>query len=239
MRRPARMILNLDDACALAFALTVKSENPHSTIELVTMAPRSVIPHMHDLLRMDVDIGTLITDSVFAGSDTFVTSEILSRYIASCSYDCIVTGSRSLDGDTAQVPAQIAEALGLEQISGIVSVDRTRFSLDRAVVDVEDETTVTTYELPLPAVLGMTRASGYELPYLSYQDMERDVSDKLVIVTNEELAFSGEEVGLAGSLTRVVRTYEQQYRHRGGTVVSVDDEGVECVFLFLKEGEYL
>lgn len=233
------MILNPDDVCALAFALSVKSENPHTAIEVVTMAPRSVIPHMLDLLRMDVDKGTLITDTAFAGSDTFVTSEILSRYIASCSVDLIVTGSRSLDGDTAHVPAQVAEALGLEQISGIVSVDRSRFSLDRAVVDVEDETMIATYELPLPAVLGMTRASGYELPSISYQDMERDVSGKLGIVTNEELAFPKEQVGLAGSLTRFVRTWEQQYRHRGGTVVSVDDKGVESVFQFLKEGEYL
>ena len=74
-----RLILNPDDACALGFALAVKSGDPGVTIEVVTLGPLPVRPHMEDLLRLAVDRGTLIWDSGLEGSDAFVTSRVLSR----------------------------------------------------------------------------------------------------------------------------------------------------------------
>ncbi|MEX1313805.1 MAG: hypothetical protein AB1Z38_06500, partial [Desulfotignum sp.] len=75
-------ILNPDDACALGFALAVKSRDPGVTIEVVTLGPRSVRPHMEDLLRLTVDRGTLIWDPGLENSDAFVTSRVLARHIA-------------------------------------------------------------------------------------------------------------------------------------------------------------
>ncbi len=234
-----RMILNPDDACALSFALGIKDSRPDCFIEIVTMAPRSAIPHMEDLLRLPLDKGTLISDPLFAGSDTFVTSEILLKYISTRTFDCILTGSHSLDGDTSHVPVQLAEGLGLDQMLGIIRIDQDQFDRERAVFDVEDEKTISTYEMAMPGVLSLTRESGYKLPYVKFEDLQRDVSDKLSILTNNQLAFSLEEVGLAGSLTRVVKTYKKSFLERNRNIFKNNKEGIEYIFTFLKERGFL
>ncbi len=81
IREKVRLLLNPDDACAVAFALKVKARRPDTVIEVVTMAPTSVKPHMEDLLRLGVDRGTILSDPAFAGSDTYATSKVLARHL--------------------------------------------------------------------------------------------------------------------------------------------------------------
>ncbi len=234
-----RMMLNPDDVCALAFALGVKAGDPDCVVEVVSMGPMSVRPHMEDLLRLAVDRGTLISDPVFDGSDTLVTSAVLGRYIATRPFDCLLTGSHSLDGGTGHVPVQLAETLGLDQMLGIIRIDQQQFDSTRAVFDVEDENTVTTYEMAMPCVLSVTRQSGYKLPYVSLSDMRRNVSDELVVITNQDLGFSETEVGPAGSLTKVVNRYPQTYEKKDRHIVGNDEEGISYVFNFLKQKGFL
>ncbi len=235
----ARMMLNPDDACALAFALGVKAGDPDCFVEVVSMGPMSVRPHMEDLLRLAVDRGTLISDPMFEGSDTLVTSAVLGRYIATRPFDCLLTGSHSLDGGTAHVPVQLAETLGLDQMLGIIRIDPHQFDSTRAVFEVEDEKTVTTYEMEMPCVLSVTRQSGYKLPYVSLSDMRRDVSDELVIITNQDLGFSETEVGPTGSRTKVVNRYPKTYAKKDRHIVGNDEEGISYVFNFLKQKGFL
>ncbi|WP_022666501.1 electron transfer flavoprotein subunit beta/FixA family protein [Desulfospira joergensenii] len=234
-----RMILNPDDACALAFALQVKAGDPDCFVEVVTMGTFAVRPHMEDLLRLGIDRGTLICDPVFEGSDTFVTSEVLGRYIATRPFDCLLTGNLSLDGGTSHVPVQLAETLGLDQMLGIVRIDLHRFDSTRAVFDVVDEKSVTTYEMAMPCVLSVTRESGYKLPYVKLKDMQREVSDELAIVTNKDLCFSETEVGSFGSPTQVVKTYPKTFEKRKRQIVQNDEEGISYVFDFLKQKGFL
>lgn len=235
----ARMMLNPDDVCALAFALGVKAADPDCFVEVVSMGPMSVRPHMEDLLRLAVDRGTLISDPVFEASDTLVTSEVLGRYIATRPFDCLLTGSRSLDGSSAHVPVQLAETLGLDQMPGIIRIDPQQFDSTRAVFDVEDENTVTTYEMAMPGVLSVTRQSGYKLPYVTLTNMRRNVSDELIVITNKDLGFSETEIGPAGSLTKVVKNYPRTYEKKAGHIVGNDEEGISYVFNFLKQKGFL
>ncbi|MFO7989240.1 MAG: hypothetical protein R6U16_07110 [Desulfotignum sp.] len=232
---PNRLILNPDDACALAFALAVKSGDPGVTIEVVTLGPLSVRPHMEDLLRLDVNRGTLIWDPGLEDSDGFVTSNVLSRYIAGRPCDCLLTGSLSLDGGSAQVPGQIAESLGLDQMLGVIRIDPDRFDPTRAVFQAVDETGVTTWEMAMPGVLSLTRESGYKLPYVTLTDLRRDVSEKLNVLTSKDLGFSGGEVGDAGSLTRVAASCPVTYGEKDPKIVGTDDAGITQVFDFLKK----
>lgn len=239
IRENIRMILNPDDACALACALQVKAGRPGCSIEVVTMGPEAVRPHMEDLLRLDTDMGTIISDPAYRGSDTFVTSKILARYLSSRPFDVLFTGSHALDGDTSHVPAQLGEELGLEQMSGITAVDFDHFDKRRAVFEVEYESSVVTYEMALPAILSIDRESGYKLPYLKYEDFQKDVSDKLTLIGNGELGFAPGEVGSEGSLTQVVRTYTKNFETRDQHIVQTDNEGIEAVFNFLLEKGFL
>jgi len=230
-----RMILHPDDVCALAFALQVKVGDPDCVIEVVSMGPLSLRPHMEDLLRLAVDRGTLISDPVFDHSDVFVTSEVLGRYIGPRSFDCLLTGTHAPDGGIDPVTVQLAERLGLNQMVDIIAVDPHRFNRTQAVVDVEEENTVATYEIALPCVLSLTRESGYKLPYPKLTDMRRDVSDELTVITNQSLCFSHTAVGLTGSLTKIVNTYPKTYVERKRQMVGNDEQGISFVFNFLKQ----
>ncbi len=239
VRENVKLILNPDDSCALAFALKIKVIDPDTVVEVVTMGPRSVIPHMEDLLRLNVDRGVILSDPAFAGSDTYITSKILGKYLGSRPFDCILTGSHALDGDTSHVPAQIAEVLNLPHMSGIVRLDESSFNSRSAVVEVEDETSLSTYKVVHPAVLSLVRESSYKLPYPDYAAFSRSVADKLTILDNSDLEFSAEDVGQQGSLTKVVKTYKKSYQLRDKNTVTTDEAGIEKVFLFLKDKGYL
>lgn len=235
VREHTRMVLNPDDECALSFAFKLKEQHLESLIHVVSMAPSSVVPHMHDLLRLPVDRGTLISDPLFAGSDTYATSEVLGTYLKSQEFDVILSGSRSLDGATSQIPGQIAQMLGFDHMLDITDIDVGRTSRTDAVFSIEGEKETTTWSMQLPGVLSLARSSTCKLPYPSYADLQKDVSDKLTILTNKELGIDSTHIGLEGSLTKVVHTYEANSRIREKTVVEADDEGIEFVFSYLKE----
>ncbi len=248
-RDSARLILNPDDACALAFALKLKASNrdhreddqqdDQIQIEVLSMGPKSVIPHMEDLLRLKTDKGTLLSDPAFAGSDTYATSLILARYLAGQNYDCILTGTHAIDGDTAHVPAQIAQELDLDCMVGITGVDEQSFSRDRAVFEIDHEHSVDTWEMSMPCVLGLSRESGYKLPYPAFEDFQKDVASSLQVLTREDLDFNPHEVGQQGSLTKVVRTYKKTFHVKEKILVKNDEQGIDLVFNYLKQKGFL
>ncbi|VDN47921.1 Electron transfer flavoprotein subunit beta/FixA family protein [Petrocella atlantisensis] len=239
IRENVRLTLNPDDACAVAFALKVKAKDPETHIEVVTMAPISVKPHMEDLLRLGVDTGTIISDRLYVGSDTYATSLVLGRYLSSQTYDVILSGTHAIDGDTSHIPAQLGDLLGLNQMSGIIKVDETALSKTSAVFEVETEDMIATYEMMLPAILSLTRESSYKLPYIKRQDMDLDVTNRLNIISNEHLGFEVDEVGIKGSPTKVAKTYTKEFDQKERTVIGTDDEGITLVYEFLKEKGFI
>ena len=239
IRDNVRLTMNPDDVCAVAFALKMKASRPETTIEVVTMGPTSVKPHMEDLLRLGVDRGTIISDRVFAGSDTYATSMVLHKYLTTVTYDAILTGTHAVDGDTSHIPSQLGACLDLNQMSGIVRIDETKFSSTSAVLDVDTEDAVTTYEMAMPAILSLTRDSKYKLPYVRRQDMDRDVSSLLHIISNERLDLDVSRLGVKGSPTKVVKTYTKEFDQRERTVVKADEEGIELVYKYLRDKGFI
>lgn len=238
-REHSSMLINPDDAKALGFALKMKKMDPQTVIEAVSMAPRSVLPQMEDILRVGFDRATLISDPMFAGSDTYVTSRILSRLIKDIPFDCILSGTHAIDGDTSHVPSQIAQRLNLDHLNSILSIDEQSFSQSSAVVETDGETSRAAYEIALPALLSLTRDADYRLPYVRYKNLNLDVSDRLHIVSNEQLGFTPDEVGLKGSRTQVVSTHAIRHETREKKVVLLDDKGVEVIYQFLKENGFV
>ena len=235
VRENVKLILNPEDACALAFALKIKEKNQETFIEIVSMAPQSTIPLIEDLLRLSVDTATLISDKHYVGSDTYVTSKIIAKYIREEEYDFILTGSHSLDGDTAHIPAQLADILQISQLSNIVKVYEESLENDSVIVMVDCEKNFSKYEIALPSVLSIGKESKYKLPFVKYKDLELYVRDRIVVLTNEELAFLPNEVGTSGSLTKVNRTFPKKLHKKEKVVVRNDDRGIEVVYKFLKD----
>jgi len=111
-------IFNPEDLDALEQALRVKDANPGSTITLLTMGPVRAAEVLREGLFRGADDGVLLTDRAFAGADTLATSYALSCAIKKIKdFDLIVCGRQAIDGDTAQVGPQVAEKLGIPQIT--------------------------------------------------------------------------------------------------------------------------
>lgn len=232
IRENTDLIMNPDDAKALAYALKMKKIYPEIVVEILSMGPKNVIPKLEDCLRLKVDHATLISDPLYVGSDTYVTSKILSRVLENMDVDCILTGTHALDGDTAHVPSQIAEFLGLDQLSNVVDI--SDITMNPIKVCVESENFVENYEVSLPIILSLNRESKLKLPYVRYDDLKKDVSHQLTILDNSSLMFDSNEVGLAGSLTKVVRSFIKTYEKKDKIVFQCDDEGVDQVYQLLK-----
>lgn len=239
IRENSKQIINPDDACALGFALKLKKKYPEIEIEAVTMAPLSVKNMMEDILRRRVDCGTIISDPAFVGSDTLATSRIIGAYLQKTEYDVILTGTQTLDGDTAHVPSQLAELLKIGQMSAIMKIDEESFLNGNPEVEVDTENYVDVYRIAFPAILSVRKESKYRLPFVRYADLDMDVSDRLKIVDHKELEIDPESVGLKGSATQVVKTYVQSYGQKDKVIVGNDQEGIEAVYKFLKDNGYL
>jgi electron transfer flavoprotein beta subunit len=123
-------ILNHDDANALEEALKIKDRDPGTYITVITMGPPAAGDVLRECLFRGADRGILVTDRRAAASDTLATSYILSRAVKTVgNYDFVFCGRQAIDGDTAQVGPQLAEKLGIAQITYFESLteltDRT------------------------------------------------------------------------------------------------------------------
>lgn len=111
-------IFNPEDLNALEQALRLKDAYPGTTITLLTMGPGRAAEIIREGLYRGADGGYLLTDRAFAGADTLATSYAISMAIRKIKeYDLIICGRQAIDGDTAQVGPQVAEKLGLSQIT--------------------------------------------------------------------------------------------------------------------------
>lgn len=146
-------IFNPEDLNALEQALRLKDQNSGTTVTVVTMGPGRAAEVIREAMYRGADGGYLLTDRAFAGADTLATSYALSTAIKHVApqVDLIIGGRQAIDGDTAQVGPQVAEKLGLNQITYTEEI----LSLQDGIIRVKRHIDggVETVESPLPCVL--------------------------------------------------------------------------------------
>lgn len=145
-------IFNPEDLNALEQALRLKDQNPGSTVTIVTMGPPRAAEVIREAMYRGADGGYLLTDRAFAGADTLATSYALSMAIRHIGEpDLIIGGRQAIDGDTAQVGPQVAEKLGLNQITYTEEI--LKCADGKITVKRHIDGGVETVEAPLPIVL--------------------------------------------------------------------------------------
>lgn len=147
-------VFNPEDLNALEQALRLKDQFPGSTISVVTMGLPKSAEVIREALYRGADQGYVVTDRCLGGADTLATSYTLSQAIRKIGdFDIILGGRQAIDGDTAQVGPQIAEKLGLTQVTyaeEILSVDP---EARKIVIKRHIDGGVETVEAPLPLVV--------------------------------------------------------------------------------------
>ena len=145
-------IFNPDDLLALEQALQIKDQNPGTKVGVLTMGPPRAGEIIRQGLYRGADTGWLLTDRLFAGADTLATSYALATAIKKLGMpDIIIGGRQAIDGDTAQVGPQVAQKLGLTQVTyaeEILKIEDGKATIRRHI-----DGGVETVVAPLPLVI--------------------------------------------------------------------------------------
>lgn len=145
-------IFNPEDLNALEQALRLKDNNPGSTVTILTMGLPRAAEVIREAIFRGADSGIVLTDRALGGADTLATSYSLAQAVKKFhDYDIILGGRQAIDGDTAQVGPQIAEKLGIPQVTyaeEIVDLKDGKVTVKRRL-----ENGVETVVAPLPCVV--------------------------------------------------------------------------------------
>lgn len=221
------VIFNPDDLKALEQALRLKDQHPGSTIQVLTMGPSRATDIVRESLYRGADGGYLLTDSAFAGADTLATSYALATAIAKLGgYDIIFAGRQAIDGETAQVGPQVAERLGIPQVTyaeEILGVADDRITIKRHV-----DGGIEIIEAPLPLVITVDSSATPCRP----RNAKLLMTYKRAPIPQWDLADIGGDAtkcGLAGSPTRVKEIQCIALTVKESLVMGSSDEEIESL----------
>ena len=245
-------IFNPEDLNALEQALRLKDQFPGTTVQVLTMGPGRAAEVIREAMYRGADGGYLLTDRAFAGADTLATSYALATAIKHVcpDVDLIIGGRQAIDGDTAQVGPQVAEKLGLNQITyaeEVLSLANGKITVKRHI-----DGGVETVESPLPCVLtvngsaapcrprNVKRVMTYKralapmelAPGTTYADLpyaeeyEKKPYLKLGQLNCADVNADLSQCGLAGSPTKVKNVENIVFKAKESKVLTGSDEDV-------------
>lgn len=195
-------IVNPEDLCAVETAVRLK-ESLGGEITVLTLGPPRAEEALRSCLALGADRAVLLQDGAFRGGDPFVTATALAAVIEKINSELILTGSRTLDGGHAQVPAAIAELLGLPFVSGVTDlnvVPGQGIALHRKLERGDREV----MECSLPALVAVTEGIGTPR-YASLPDVIASLRQEIEVLRAGDLNLRQGQIGERGSLKTLVR----------------------------------
>ncbi|MFP4197171.1 MAG: electron transfer flavoprotein subunit beta/FixA family protein [Methanomassiliicoccales archaeon] len=211
-------VLNPFCEYALEQALRVREEKGGEVV-VISMGPPQARQALLRCMELGADRGYLLSDRAFAGSDVWATAGTLKEAVERLvpGYGLILTGQQAMDGDTAQVPGELAEMLDLPQVGRALEVH----PLDEEVrVIREAEDRVETVRSTLPCLVSVSKGGTRRFP--SMRDLIGAREREIVTVQAKDLGIPPEEAGLEGSRTRVIKVFPPPQRGPGRTVKCED-----------------
>ncbi|MCR4441689.1 MAG: electron transfer flavoprotein subunit beta/FixA family protein [Peptococcaceae bacterium] len=213
IREGVPSIINPDDRNALEAALVLKEENDAEVIVL-SMGPPQAEFAIREALALGADRGILLSDSAFAGSDTWATSYILAAAIRKIGqFDLVLCGRQAIDGDTAQVGPEIAEFLDIPQVTYVKKI--TMMEHRKVVIERMLEDGYEVVETSCPLLLTTVK----ELNEPRYPTVGGiiDAFDKqeITLWTATDIGVDPKKIGLKGSPTRVLKTFTPPPKGKG------------------------
>ena len=201
-------IMNPFDAYAIEQALRLR-EAAGGTVTVVSMGPPQAQTILTDALAMGADEAYLITDRRFGGSDTLATSYILASAAKTLGpFDVILCGKQAIDGDTGQVGPEMAEHLGMAQVT---YVSQLRLDGDKLEAVREHPDRQEVLSVAFPAVISVVK--GEERPrFETIRGRLKANRQEIGILDRDALPVEDERIGLNGSPTKVKRTFTPE-RH--------------------------
>ena len=235
-RASMQTITNPDDMNALEAALKIKDAT-NCKVVVVTMGPPPAAGMLREALAMGADEAVLVSAREFGGSDTYATSQVLAAAISTIGIeddDLVLCGRQAIDGDTAQVGPQIAEKLGLPQITyaADIAVEGKNVTVKRMLED-----GYMTIKTQTPCLITCIK----ELNTPRYMTVKgiMDCDKKPYTVYDyetlkDEPLIERDTIGLKGSPTNVYKSFSPPVKG-AGQMVGSDRESICGLFHTLAE----
>jgi electron transfer flavoprotein beta subunit len=206
IREGVPSILNPYDHFSVEEAVRINKECEEGSVIVITMGPPQARSALMRCLALGADEAILISDKAFAGSDTWATAYTLSVAIKKIGkFDLVFCGQQAIDGDTAQVGPEIAQQLGIPQVTYVEKIEKNtnqKFTIHKQT---EDGYYILEAKAPLLFTL---------LPPTSFQPEHPPMSSilkakKKPFHTWDITTIGGDKsnFGLDGSFTQVIKTY--------------------------------
>ena len=225
--RSVSSIINPYDEYAVEEALRIR-EAEGGEVVVLCMGPDDATDAVRKALAMGADAATLVTDPALAGSDALGTATVLAAVLKGLTWDLVLFGCRSTDGETGTVPAAVAQLLELPLLSNLSKVEVSGGALR---VHRETEQGYVAYDCPAPAVLSVVKGIN-EPRYPSMKGIMGARKKPVAILDAGALSLDASRLGLAGAGTRVLSATLPEPR-KAGIVVEDDGSGAQKIAEFL------
>ena len=232
------VIINPDDKSGIEAALTLRGKIAGSTVTVVSMGPMQAEMALCEALSMGCDDAVLVSGRQFGGSDTLATSTIIAAALKKIGFDLIITGRQAIDGDTAQVGPQIAEHLGIPQVTYVEKVTPEGDSL---VVLRQFEDRYHKLRVKLPCLLTAIKELA-DPRYMTVSGIIATKNKEVRILDYDALAdtLDPAAIGLKGSPTNVVRSFTKEPKAQGAVLKGLSAaEAVDAIMARLHESHLI
>lgn len=230
IREGVPSIMNPDDKSGLEMALELKDKY-EANVTVITMGLPQADAILREAMAMGADRAILLTDRKLAGADTLATSNALAGALRTLDFDLLITGRQAIDGDTAQVGPQVAEHLGLPQVSYVENLefDGSTFTLKKWL---EDGYQIV--EVESPCVITVL-SSANEPRYMKVRGIMEAYKREVEVWGCDRIDVDESKLGLKGSPTRVFKSFTKGVKGSGELFEVSDAEAVEIIVNKLKE----
>lgn len=226
IRKGVPSVVNPFDLNAVEAAVTLKEQHEGSRITLLTMGPFAADEALRECLSMGCDEAYLLTDRAFAGADTYATSyalAIAAQHLEETldrKFDLIVCGIMAVDGDTGQVGPEMAEHLGIPQVTYVEGLE---YDGEKLRARRHHDSGYEIIETSLPALVAVTK----DINEPRHGTIRNKIASKradVIKVTADDLGekLDRTKIGLKGSPTKVRSAAPPKQRTRGEDVTGKD-----------------
>ena len=206
-RTKAKSIINIDCQFGLEAGLQLKKQYPDAKMVVCSMGPPSFEVALKTAISMGYDEAYLLSDRKLGGSDTYATGLAISTMLKHLGYTkdakepfIILAGRQTSDGDTAHVPSQVAENLGIPQATFVESVkaDGEGNAIAKRII----EGGYQMMKLPMPCTISLT-PTGIPPRKPSLIGAIKARNTKITVFGIDDIGLGTEKIGLGGSPTIV------------------------------------
>ena len=206
---------------------------PGTTVTVVSMGLPQVDIALREALAMGCDDAVLLTDRKLGGADTWATSSSIAGALKHLDYDLIICGRQAIDGDTAQVGPQIAEHLGIPQVSYLEDLKFDGKKTLRIKKQLEDGYQIV--EVDTPCLLTCL-ASAVKPRYMSVSGIMEAWNKEVEIWDTDKIDVAEEKLGLKGSPTKVKKAGAKEMKTAGVVKDGLSaEEAADAIIEKLKE----